>query len=216
MLRRKMIRDIKDNKLAYLACIFVISIGLMVFTSMAIVFDNLNVTKETFYNKYNFADGFATVKAFPINSLNRISEIEGIQEVQVRIVKDVRVLMPDRDDNIYLRLISFNSEEAQPLNGVELISGAYPRKNRYEIMVGSKFLEANNLKIGQDITLIINGKSVGMTISGSGQSPEYVYAVRNLQNIYPDPRKFEVGYVSYDVMQTLFSQKGLSMIYLLN
>lgn len=209
MLWRKMFRDMMENKIAYIACIIVIAIGLTTYTSMSTAKDNLFMAKDEFYKKYHFADGFAQVKAVPYEKVEALSNIEGIDVVEGRLVKDVRVLMPDTTENIYLRLISLNHLEGNKLNGIHLIRGSLPEANHRQIILGEKFSDAHQLEIGQKINVAIEGKRVELAITGSGQSPEYVYALKDLQSIASDPRTFEVAYVPYEDMEMLFDQKGL-------
>lgn len=106
MLWKKMIRDLKENKGAYLATIIIIVIGLMVFTSFSMVMDNLRLSQQSFYKNQNFADGFIEVQAMPPSEIEKLQDIQGINDVQGRLVKDVKVLFPNRDENVYLRLVS--------------------------------------------------------------------------------------------------------------
>ena len=104
ILWKKLFRDLKENKMAYIACLIVISVGLMSYTAMSIAMDNLNRAKDEFYEEKHFAEGFAKVKSIPLSKVKILSRIEGIKEVEGRLVKDVRVLLPGREeDNVYLR-----------------------------------------------------------------------------------------------------------------
>ncbi|EKN71144.1 FtsX-like permease family protein [Schinkia azotoformans] len=209
MLWRKMFRDILENKVAYIACAIVIAIGLMTYTSMSIAKDGLFNAKDQFYQEYSFADGFAKVKAIPITRAQALEEIDGIDVVSGRLVKDVRVLMPDTEENVYLRLISLNAPEGNELNGIKLEKGTFPSTNRQQILVADKFYEAHQLQIGNKINVIIEGKQVELSVSGTGMSPEYIYALKELQSVASDPLTFEVAYVPYEDMEQLFNQKGL-------
>lgn len=209
MLWRKMIRDMLGNKMAYIACVFVISIGLLSYTCMSIAKDNLFMAKDHFYEDYHFADGFIEIKAYPFTKIQSLSEMDGIETVNGRLIKDVRVLMPDSDENIYLRLISLYNPGGDELNGIKLTNGSLPEENHRQVLLADKFYQAHQLQIGQPIHVVIEGKQVELSISGSGQSPEYVYALKDLQSLTPDPKTFEVAYFPYKDMEVLFNQTGL-------
>lgn len=209
MLFRKMIRDILENKLAYVACAIVITIGLVAYTSMSMAKDNLFIARDEFFRQNRLADGFATIKSMPYAKLSDIRDIQGIDKVQGRLVKDVRVLMPDSEKNVYLRLVSLDLNDKSPLDDISVQKGAMPDGKGEEILLADKFLTANHLKIGDKLTVVIEGKKTELVISGSGQSPEFVYAMKNPQNIAPDPESFEIAYMPYDKMENLFSLKGM-------
>ncbi|HHY73773.1 MAG TPA: FtsX-like permease family protein [Bacillus bacterium] len=209
MLWRKMFGDIFENKFAYFACAVVIAIGLMAYTSMSIAKDGLFYAKDQFYQDYHFADGFAKVKAIPYTRAKTLEEISGINKVEGRLIKDVRVLMPDTKENVYLRLISLHRADGNKLNGIKLEKGTFPEEKRQQILVADKFYEAHGLQLGEKVNVIIEGKQVELSISGTGQSPEYIYALKELQSIAADPKTFEVAYMPYEDMEQLFNQKGL-------
>ena len=123
MLWRKMWRELKENKGTYFACVVIITMGLMVFTSFSIVVDNLYSAQKNFYLQQNFADGFAEVEAMPLSEVKKLKAIEGIKEIEGRLSKEVRVLTSDSKENVYLRLFSLDPEQTNPINGVLLEKG---------------------------------------------------------------------------------------------
>ncbi|HJV46428.1 MAG TPA: FtsX-like permease family protein [Bacillota bacterium] len=209
MLWRKMFRDLLENRMAYLACTIVIAIGLMVYTSMSMAKANLFMAKDQFYHTYHFADAFAKMKAIPATKTTSLGKLDGVATVTGRLVEDVRVLMPGSTENVTLRMTSLFNTKDNELNRVKLIRGTFPEKGKREILLADKFYTANHLQIGQKLQVLIDGKQVELTISGSGQSPEYVYAMKEAQNITPDPLKFELAYLPYEDMEKLFDQRGL-------
>ncbi|MGI6553820.1 MAG: ABC transporter permease [Bacillota bacterium] len=208
MLCRKVLRDMKENKGAYAACIVVIIIGLTIFTSFSAVTDNLTLAQRNFYRDQNFADGFAEVRRMPYREIEKLKQIPGIKDIQGRMVEDVRVFTPDGESDVYLRLVSVDPLKENPINGVHLTEGLPLKKGAMQIWVDSKFFEANNLKLNQEIEIIAEGRKRSLHLVGAGQSPEFIYAMRNSSDIYPDPEKFGIAYIPLDSMQKIFSNRN--------
>jgi len=81
VLWRKMFRDIWNNKGSYLACLVLVIMGLLLFTAFSIASDNLGLSQQDFYEDQNFAHGFAEIISMPYRDVERLSEIEGIDQV---------------------------------------------------------------------------------------------------------------------------------------
>ncbi|WP_097025975.1 ABC transporter permease [Clostridium peptidivorans] len=209
MLFLKMLRDIRENKASYIACIIVVAVGILVFTSMSMVSNNLNSAKERFYKNSNFADGFASVNGIPYNEIDNLAKIKGIKNIEGRLVKDVRVYSEDMNRNVYLRLISVDLNKNYILNMPTLIEGEYLKNNSKSILIDTGFFNANKLKLGDEISLIIEGKKVNFNIVGTEMSPDFVYAMKNSQDIFPNPEMFGVAYIPYEVMKSYFKEKNL-------
>ncbi|MCY6369435.1 ABC transporter permease [Clostridium ganghwense] len=208
MLFLKMLRDIKENKASYIACIIVVMTGLLVFTCMSMVSNNLNTAKERFYKNANFAHGFISVKNLPYSQVDDLSKINGIKQIEGRVIKDVRVYTEDSNKNIYLRLISIDLSKDFHLNSPILMEGNNLKNNSNNILVDTNFLKANNLKIGDKINLIIEGKKIEFTISGTEMSPDFVYAMKSGQDLFPNPEAFGIAYIPYDVIQSYLKEKN--------
>ncbi|MEW5919852.1 MAG: ABC transporter permease [Bacillota bacterium] len=207
MLKRKMLRDLMENKLAYFACLVIITIGLMLYTSVNIVMDNLYEARDTFYEEARFADGFARISGMPAAHVGRLASLEGVEEIEGRLVKDVRVLYPDAERNVYLRLVSLPGEKSNPINTPLLMGGSPLNPDGRELWVNPAFFEAQELALGDEIPLLVEGRSVPFTIVGTAQSPEFVYAMRTGRELYPMPETFGIAYLPFSVMKTLFREQ---------
>lgn len=209
MLKRKMLRDLMENKLAYFACLVIISIGIMIYASFSIVMDNLYEARDNFYEEARFADGFALVSGMPLSHLDRLRKIEGIGEIEGRLVKDVRVLYPRAERNVYLRLVSLPAGNNNPINTPLLVEGSALNEGERELWVSLSFFEAHDLVTGDEIPLLVEGRSVSFTVRGAAQSPEFVYAMRTGRELYPMPETFGIAYLPHSTMKTLFREEGL-------
>jgi len=221
MLWRKMFRDLKENKGAYFACVVIITIGLMFFTAFSIVVENLYSAQENFYREQNFADGFAEVKAMPLSEVSKLQAIEGIKDIEGRLSKEVQVLnfaskntfskkkiASHSEENIYLRLFSIDPKKTNPINGVFLEQGSALDNNSLNIWVDSKFFVANNLELGDTLEIIAEGKKRTLRIVGTGNNPEFIYALRNVSDLFPNPETFGIAYLPHDMMKMLFAESS--------
>ncbi|EHQ91291.1 ABC transporter permease [Desulfosporosinus youngiae] len=208
MLRRKIWRDIKENFGVYLACVMVIALGLILYTSMSVAVESMDKAQQEFYAETNFADGFITVTGYPENKVNSLTLLPGIDQAAGRIVKEVRVIEEQKNSNRYLKMVTLGGENTPPINQVHLIEGQLPKENQPEILVDPKFLAANHLSLGDSIDVSIDGNQVTFYITGTAQSPEFIYIMRNAQDIYPSPEEFGIAYVSLNSLKAIVKEKG--------
>jgi len=218
-----MFRELKENKGAYFACVVIITIGLMFFTAFSIVVENLYTAQENFYQKQNFAEGFAEIKAMPLAEISKLQRIEGIRDIQGRLSKEVQVLninskkpynnikgalhkTPNNEENVYLRLYSVDTKKAKPINGVFLEKGSALDNNILNVWIDSKFFVANNLELNDTLEIIAQGKKRTLRIVGTGSNPEFIYALRNASDLFPSPETFGIAYLPHDMMKILFEE----------
>lgn len=209
MLWKKLFRELKENKGSYFAAVVIIAIGLMIFISFSMVVDNLRISQQAFYKSQNFADGFAEVQGIPFTKIKNLEGIDGIKEIQGRIVKDVRLVAPDREGNVYLRLISLDVGQENPINGMLLLGGIPLGQKDPHIWVDNMYFEANGQQLNDRLAIIAGGHKRELQIVGMGQSPEFIYALRTAADLFPDPEHFGIGFVSLDTMKSLFPQEGI-------
>ncbi len=205
MLWRKMLRDIRANAGSYLACLILVIIGLIAFTSFSIARDNLRLSKESFYQEQNFADGFIELVAMNENSLSRVHRVEGIQQVTGRLVRDVQVYDPDHDEkSVYLRLVSLDLRENNRLNDFLLLEGSPLQTKELSGWIDQAFFDANSMELDRKIDIIAGGRVREMNIAGVGISPEFVYPLRTEFEIYHNPEQFGIVFLPIEIMWQLF------------
>lgn len=206
ILLKKALRSMWDNKKAYIACMVLLSIGILMFVGMGSATNSLSVALNNYYKEGRLADIFAKVKAIPKNDLEKLRKLEGIADVLGRQTIDVRVVMPDSEKVIMLRLISTDTKLQNPLNGIVWEGSDFYNDN--DIMIGKDFIEAHGLTTGDIVTLVINGREQIFNICASAQSPEYIYVVKEGEML-PDPETFDVAFVKEETLFTLLNRPGL-------
>ena len=209
ILRKKMIRDIMHHKLVYISSALVMVIGLSIYTAMFMVMENLTSAMDGFYEDSNFAHGFASLTGVPAGAIDEIEGTTGVRSLQGRFVKDVRIYEEGRSEARYLRLVSIDMDEEELLNSPYVLEGKPLEKSSDGIWVDVKFYDANALSQGDSLEIIAEGKKVELDVMGAAISPDFIYALRNIQEIYPDPETFGIAYIEYSKMENLFREKGI-------
>jgi len=193
LLLKKAARTVWRAKKSYISCVAIMSIGIMMYVSFNILYLNLLGAMNVMYEEQRFGDGFARVASMPVSSIAALEAIPGVEKVSGTITLDARVDIPGIPRIVTLRLISYDPLEEDRLNDIYLETGALPGPE--EIVITGGFAQAHGFVPGDTVDLIISGRRISPVISGTGQSPEYVYAIRDLSEMLPDPEGFGIAFM---------------------
>lgn len=199
----KLIRDIKKSLVTYMICIFIIATGLAGFSVMSISMDNLVIARDTFFIASTFSDVFTYVQSAPKTVENTLQKIDGIKQVEGRLVKNVQLTNFEQEE-VQVQMVSIADNL---INKPMVLSGMLPQPGKYELLLGDGMFKLRGLKIGDGLEAVINGKKNTFAITGSGISPETIYMVKNANEIMADPNTYDAAYLPYDVMSALFASK---------
>lgn len=210
ILRTKLFRDIKEHLGSFLALCIIVAMGLCMYVTMFMTVESLSSAIDNYYRDYRFGDAFASVTAISGSDAKRLASLPGIEEVTARLAKDVRVLFPGDEENVYVRLISYEANNPDALNLPYVFTGPPAEENHAGIYLSPGFAEANGLSAGSTLPVLIGGKRRELPVSGIAQSPEYIYAVSGASDIFPNPALFGVALIPRELMDQLFSAAGMA------
>ncbi|MFS0753988.1 ABC transporter permease [Noviherbaspirillum sp. 1P10PC] len=197
-LDRKLLRDLWRMRGQVLAVAMVALCGIATFVTMRGSYEALLSAQQAYYERYRFADVFASVRRAPLNIVSRVQAIPGVSEAQGRVVFDASLDVPGLDEPASGRLVSLAPDGAG-LNRVHLRSGRLPGTlSRNEVLVSEAFSGANRLRPGDTLGAIINGRRERLRIVGIAISPEYVNEIKG--NSFPDNRRFGVLWMDRDAL----------------
>ena len=95
---------IKHSKGQFIAIIAVITIGLMIYMSMASAAKNLEVSLRDYYKETNFADLYIEVVRMPENKIDDIQSKYNFQNVEGRVVFDTPYITEDENERVTIRI----------------------------------------------------------------------------------------------------------------
>lgn len=204
----KLLRDLWKMKGQAFAIVLVIVSGISTFVMLKSTMNSLNLTRNKFYRDYRFADVFASLKRAPDSLKNRIEAIPGVNQVETRVVADVKLRIEGYAEPVTGRLVSLSE------SGRSLLNRIYIRKGRMvdpwkedEVLVSETFADAHSLSPGDRIGAVINGRWKVLNIVGTALSPEYVLQIRP-GALSPDFKRYAILWMGRPALATAYNMKG--------
>ena len=207
-LNQKVIRDLIHMRGQVLAITLVVACGVASFVAMRSTYNSLQTSQKSYYESYRFADVFAQLKRAPDPVATRINEIPGVGTAEFRVVADVTLDVAGLSEPAKGRIVSIPERPRPMLNDLCLKEGRYVEPGqRDEVLVSVAFANANQLRPGDTISAVINGKWQKLQIVGLALSPEFVYEIRSGE-MFPDNRRSGVIWMSREALGPAFNMKG--------
>ena len=209
-LDRKLFRELWQQRGQLIAIALVVACGIACFVLMRSAYHSLNLTQRAYYEQYRFADVFAELKRAPQSLETEIAGIEGVAQVQTRIVVNVTLDVPGLDEPATGRFISLPRQQEGMLNDLFIRHpGQLPDPQKpEEAVVSEAFADANQIQVQDHIGAILNGRWQELDITGLALSPEYIYAVAGGGSLYPDDRRFGILWLNETALAKAFDLDG--------
>lgn len=207
-LNYKLLRDIWNIRGQMAAIILVMAAGIAVYIISFGVMDSLKLTKDTYYERYQFADVFASLKRAPESVKEQIRNIAGVSTVETRVVSGVTLQMNNLNEPVTGKLISVPDNGPSLLNKLYLSAGRmlYPNEED-SILADASFFEGHNLSLGDRLSLISNGHRLSLKVVGVVLSPEYVYSLAP-GALVPDSKRYGIFWISRRTLEASVNMKG--------
>jgi putative ABC transport system permease protein len=192
----KMWRDLWQMKSQMAAIALVLTCGLATYIMFLSTLDALRATQDSYYRDYHFAELFASLKRAPESLRERIQQIDGVAQVETRVVSPVRLDMPGFPEPVMGLMVSVSDRGAQGLNALHLRTGRLPtEESPDEVLVSTPFAQAHGLQPGDRFGVLLNGRRQAMTVVGTALSPEFIQQLRP-GSAFPDYKRFGVMWMS--------------------
>jgi len=206
-LNRKLVRDLWSLKTQVVSIALVIACGIGGFIGSFSTYGSLLWSRDNYYDTARFPHVFATAKRAPQSLAGRLRAIEGVAEVETRVVRDAQLSIPGVVPPMIARLIGQDFEHPAGMNRVTLKSGRWPAPGaRGEAVVNQRFLAARKLKLGDRMSVLLNGRLERLTLVGTALSPEYIFATRG--GGMPDDEWFAVLWTDARTLAAAFNMEG--------
>src|SRR5690242_7615929 len=163
----KLVRDLWHMRGKVLTVALIVASGIATYVTMRGAYESVLQAQQQHYARYRFADVFAQLKRAPNSLVPEFAAIPGVSAVQTRVVVEVNLDVAGLDEPAMGRLVSIPDRRAPMLNDLFIRSGRYIEPGRTdEALVSEAFSSANQLKVGDSIGAVINGRWERLRIVG--------------------------------------------------
>ena len=207
-LDRKLLRDLRLMWSQALTIALVVASGVTGFITTFSAYDALSWSRDLYYTESRFADVFASLKRAPLALERQLTALPGAAHVETSITQIVQIDIPNVSDPVIGRLIGLDLQAPQRLNLIHLRAGRMieaHRNSTLEVLVSEAFAMARQLKPGDRIHALINGKREELLITGIALSPEYIFAGMAGS---PDLRGFGVFWLDRQSLAAAYNMEG--------
>lgn len=207
-LDRKLLRDLWHLRGHVVAVAMIVASGVALMVMALSSHKSLEATADAYYERYRFADVFATVTRAPDRLTSRIAEIPGVQAVETRVVRTASLDIAGTAEPVIGQLVSVPERHEPRLNALAIRAGRSVAPGRPdEVVISEPFAEAHQLLPGSTLKAIMNGKRRELTVVGIALSPEFVYAI-GPGALMPDDRRFGILWLGRDAMAAAYDFEG--------
>ncbi|MGF7059394.1 ABC transporter permease [Brassicibacter mesophilus] len=201
----RLLRLIKNSKGQFIAITVLVIVGLTIYTALSTAIVNLEDTLNYYYDETNFADIFVQFSKVPESALDKVRSVNGVKEVEGRIVFDIQMKTDDSDEKVKTRIVSIADNSI--INKLYITDGNNIETKSKDAIVIEQFAKARNIRINDTIKPYIEGRTFNLNVNGISASPEYVYLMENEQSFLPMPDKFGIIFVSQEFARQNFGFK---------
>lgn len=186
ILNKKAGRDLRRNWVKHTAFILLIMLSVMVLVGFNRSMDGYAETAKQLKKTRNVEDG-------SFETFGRLSreEMKSLKETGTHIQENF--LIDVEEQGYKLRLMSGENS----INRLEVTEGE-GLTEREQIVLDKKFADEQGYAIGDELN--INGEN--LKIVGYGISPDYIMTIENKSDFINDPKKFGVGYLTEDFIES--------------
>lgn len=190
MLHRKLLRDIKQNAMQFLAIVLLCALGTWVFSGLDATWRMLDLSAETYFDECNLADLWVKSSGFSKQDLSRLKNLSGVSSIQARSTLEYDA--PDLGSDVSLNVHAYDGE--MTLNTPIIREGSALRATDLKgCLIEEQFAQAHNLHVGDSITLSYSSVSKNFIIRGIIMSAEYIVTTKD---VTADPEHYGFALIS--------------------
>lgn len=190
-LHTKLFRDLRHSMPQVLSITSVLAGGIASLVSLQGTMLGLREARSTLYERTNFADAEVRVERAPVAVLPTLARAPGVRSAEARIVLPITLPVPDDPLPPFGVFVSLPDSTPAAHNRVLVLRGRRPER-RGEVLLLASFARRYGLEPGDTRTVIAQGTSQLVRITGIATSAEFVVALAAADGLGGDQDRFAV------------------------
>jgi putative ABC transport system permease protein len=205
-LTRKTWRDIKVRKGQFIALVVLVALGITSYVGFVSSYRNLEASADAAVDRLLLADFTTHVVSAPADVVAQVRALPGVAAAEGRLVIDTGLDLGDSRSTA--RLIGIPSDRRPQVNDLLVEDGDYLQPGAAGTgLLHSGFARDTGTSVGDHLAFWADGGRREVEIVGTATSAEYVFAVRDKEEITSTGR-FAVLFVDQAELARLFDRQG--------
>ena len=200
MLRKKMIRDIKQNLSQFITIFLMVFIGVMAYSGIESYMEGMKQTANNFYTQNNLQD-LNVMGALSKENVETIKQIDNVKNAEGKL--NISTVLDNNNDIT----LSMNFIDSNEISKFYIVEGKEFDVNSKGVWLDNFFAQENNLKIGDTLKIKYDGYVFEEEIVGFINVPDHLYDVKDESQLYPDHKTFGFGYASTKELEEYIKNK---------
>jgi putative ABC transport system permease protein len=201
----KSLRDIQKSKSQFISIFIMATLAVFIMTGLDSIWYTVEKHSYNMYQSTNLSDLWVTVANPSEQQMWGIGKIEGVELVEKRFTAYADTDLPGGPT-----LQVYALDDLSILDQPKLQKGKFGKSSG--AVLDSKFAEVYNLKIGDFITIKLNGVWMRLQIEGLALNSEHVFAVKNTATITPDHSDYGFIIIRTNALKSVYGQKVYNQI----
>ncbi|WP_411677566.1 ABC transporter permease [Caproicibacter sp.] len=203
---KKTIRDMKQSKSQFISILIMATLAVSIVTGLDSIWFTIQKHADAMYRSTSLSDLWVTVANPSERQLWGIKQIDGVTRVEQRYCTDADTDLPG---NPTLRVYAL--DDRSTLDQPDVQEGSFEKYGGGAVL-DENFAESNGLKIGDVVSIKLNGAWVRVPITGLGLSSEQIFAVKNSASLMPDSKSFGFLVVHAGTMESVYGRKVYNQV----
>ena len=189
-LSKKMLRDIKLNKMQFFNIFIMVFLGVFVFAGIHSYMDGMQKSADSYYDNNNLQDIWIAGENFSKDDLEDIKKIDNIKNAE-------RILTLNMDlENYKNVIIETNFIETNDISKMYIVEGEEYSQDKDGLWIDSYLAKNLEIKVGDELTLKYQNYTVKETVKGLINTPDHVYIIKDETAIFPTHKDYGYVYLS--------------------
>lgn len=192
MLRRKLWRDLWQNRTQFLSIFLMAFLGMMVFAGIDAESNGLGVSYTRYFEQTRTADYWVIGNNFTERDADTLKSLPEVETVDRKLVLDGKCKLPTGEELD----MEFNFMETMTCSYPYVVEGEPFNASSTGIWLEQNFANARGYKVGDTINLSYEGVSFQEEVKGIIMHPEYVYYSLDSDSMMPTYGNYGFGFLS--------------------
>ncbi len=191
MLFRKLWRTMGLYKAQFISMILMVALGVGIFVGFNMEWYSIDKNTSAFFEETHFADyRIVSQQGFSKEDVDKIKDLDEAKTASrfISVQADVK---GEKGKSLALTAV-----EDEGISDFKLIGEKYDPDSSDGIWLSDKYAAANDVKIGDEMTLSYRNLEISGEVKGLIKSSEYLICVRDETQLMPDLETYGYAYIS--------------------